>query len=110
MLAANSPAEKGQLKIYNQFVEQFSVNQIADKVVKAGKELGIDVAINPIENPRKEMEDHYYNAQHSGLMELGLKPHYLTDEEMVNLLKTVLSGKDRIVERRIMPRVVWNKK
>lgn len=110
MLAANSPAEKGQLKIYNQFVEQFSVNQIADKVVKAGKELGIDVAVNPIDNPRKEMEDHYYNAQHSGLLELGLKPHYLTDEEMVNLLKTVLSGKDRIVERRIMPRVVWNKK
>ena len=74
-LAMNTPADKGQLRILNQFVELFSVNDIAQKVKRVGDGMGLNVTVEPIENPRKEKEDHYYNAHHSGLDELGLKPN-----------------------------------
>ena len=38
-----------------------------------------------IPNPRVEAEEHYYNAKHSKLQELGLEPHLLGDN-MVNSL------------------------
>ena len=30
-----------------------------------------------VPNPRVEQEEHYYNAKHSKLEELGLKPHLM---------------------------------
>ena len=48
---------------------------VKDAVDKAG----LNVKINNISNPRKEQEEHYYNSAHSGLIELGLRPHYLTE-------------------------------
>lgn len=107
-LAAENPAGKGELNIYNQFTEQFSVNQLADQVKKVGEGMGLDVQIKSVENPRKEAEDHYYNAAHSGLLELGLKPHYLTDEVMAQMLEEVLEFKSAIDPRKVMPRVSWS--
>jgi UDP-sulfoquinovose synthase len=106
-LAANTPADKGVLRILNQFTEQFSVNELADRVQKAGNSLGLNVEIKSIENPRKEAEDHYYNAAHSGLMELGLKPNLMTQEVLVDMLNRIIKHKDAISHERIMPRVRW---
>ena len=79
-LAIKNPAEAGEMKIYNQVTETFSVNELAHKVQAAGKRLGYDVRIDHIENPRVEREEHYYNPAYTGLLELGLKPHLLTDD------------------------------
>ncbi|RME56106.1 NAD-dependent dehydratase, partial [Candidatus Parcubacteria bacterium] len=105
--AMNNPVEKGELRILNQFTEQFTVNELAERVQRAGKAVGLDVQIDHLDNPRKEAEDHYYNAKHSGLLELGLKPHYMTDEVLVEMLKQVMRYKDRIDTRKILPRVRW---
>lgn len=107
-LAANNPAGPGELRIFNQFVEQFSVNELAEKVRDAGNASGLAVKIQHIPNPRKEMEDHYYNAKHHGLLELGLEPHPLTDEVVGSMLEAVLAHEDQIDHRRILPRVSWN--
>lgn len=107
-LAAENPAQKGELRILNQFTEQFSVNELADRVQQAGNTLDLDVQINSIPNPRKEAEDHYYNAAHSGLTDLGLKPHFMNEEVLVAMLKRILKHKDAISHDRIMPRVSWN--
>lgn len=107
-LAMNTPVEKGELRILNQFVEIFSVNEIAEKVKRVGDSLGLDVAIKPIENPRKEKEEHYYNANHSGLDQLGLKPHLMTDEVVKEMLERILRYKERIDKEKIMPRVRWS--
>jgi UDP-sulfoquinovose synthase len=107
-LALNNPVEKGDMRILNQFTEQFSVNELAERVQRAGSELGLDVEVKSIDNPRKEAEDHYYNAKHSGLIELGLKPHYMTDEVLAEMLEQVICYKDNIDESKIMPRVKWN--
>ena len=95
------------MRVLNQFTEQFSVNELADLVQKAGNRLGLGVEINSIENPRKEAEEHYYNATHSGLLELGLKPHFLTQDILVDMLEVVLRNRDNIDMNKIMPRVRW---
>ena len=57
-LAATKPANKGELRILNQFTETFSVNELAERVARCGKQFGLDVAIASIENPRVEAETH----------------------------------------------------
>lgn len=106
-LAVNTPVEKGDMRILNQFTEQFSVNELANRVQHAGNSMGLQVQIHAIDNPRKEAEDHYYKAAHSGLLELGLKPHYMTDEVLIAMLEKISSYKNNIDVRKIMPRVKW---
>jgi UDP-sulfoquinovose synthase len=107
-LASDTPSDKGQLRIFNQLTETFSVNQVAEAVKRVGDGAGLNVAIKSIPNPRKELEEHYYNPAHSDLKELGLKPHYMTDDVIAAMLERIMENKDRIVTDRIMPRVRWN--
>lgn len=107
-LAARNPVPKGELRILNQFTEQFAVNELAERVQRAGKQLGLKVEVKSIENPRKEREEHYYNAKSHGLLEMGLEPHYMTDEVLAAMLEEVIKYKDNIDERRVMPRVKWS--
>lgn len=107
-LAADTPPGKGELRVLNQFTEQFTVSELAEKVKDAAADLGLNVKINSIENPRREAEEHYYNAAHSGLIEMGLKPNYLTKEIMIDMLESVLRNKEKIDVNKIMPRVKWN--
>ncbi len=109
-LSVENPADKGELRIFNQLVETMSVNDIAAKVQASGNRLGLDVKIETLENPRKEMEEHYYNPAHSGLQELGLEPHFLTDERMDEMMSLVLKYKDNISNERIFRGVKWDKK
>lgn len=107
-LAMLNPVGKGELRILNQFVELFSVNQIAEKVKKVGDGMGLNVKIESIANPRKEREEHYYNAVHSGLKELGLKPHPMTDDVAAGMLERIIRYRERIDRGKIMPRVRWS--
>jgi UDP-sulfoquinovose synthase len=107
-LAMNNPVDKGELRILNQFTEKFTVNELAERVQRVGNQMGLNVQIKPIDNPRKEKEEHYYNARHHGLIELGLKPHHMTDDVVSEMLERVIHYKDRIDERKILPRVKWN--
>lgn len=106
-LAMANPAGKGELRVLNQFTEQFSVNALAERVQRVGNAMSLNVQVNNIENPRNELEDHYYNASHTGLLELGLKPHYLTDEVIASMLERVIKYKNSIDRRIVMPRIRW---
>ena len=55
------------------------MNELAERVAEAGRSIGLDVEIKAIANPRKEREQHYYHPAHTGLIELGLEPHLMTD-------------------------------
>jgi UDP-sulfoquinovose synthase len=106
-LALLNPAESGQYRVFNQFVETFSVNDLADKVREAGEALGLRVTVNNIPNPRREAEAHYYNPAHTGLLALGLSPHYMTNEVLVGMLAFVIKWLDRVDAHLILPRVKW---
>jgi UDP-sulfoquinovose synthase len=106
-LAAANPPNKGELRILNQFTETFSVNDLAARVQRVAGKMGFPVDIKRIDNPRKELEEHYYNPTHHGLLELGLQPHFMTDEVIAGMLEKVRAHRDRIVVDRILPRVRW---
>lgn len=106
-LSATRPAERGDLRVFNQLTEPFSVNELASRVKKAGDRLGYGVTIKNIENPRVELEDHYYNVKYTGLMDLGLKPHYLTDEILEALFSVTAEHKDRINKGAFFKGISW---
>ena len=106
-LSAMQPAEHAQLRVFNQLTELFSVNQLADKVKHVGDKLGYDVKLDQIENPRVEKEDHYYNVHYTGFLELGLKPHYLTDEILESFFAITDNYKKRINKDAFFRGIKW---
>jgi UDP-sulfoquinovose synthase len=106
-LAAANPAEPGELRVYNQFTEQFSVLELAERVKAAGEHLGWEVEISHAPNPRKEAEAHYYNATHTKLLELGLRPRLLTDELIDTMLDRIKAHADRVDRSTLVQNVRW---
>lgn len=106
-LAVAHPAEQGEYRVFNQFTEQFSVWQLAELVQKAGAEVGMDVRVHPIDNPRFEAEEHYYNASHTKLMDLGLRPHLLNETLIESVFAMLERFTDRLIPDHILPRDKW---
>lgn len=106
-LSLKNPPRQGQLEIYNQFVETFSVNELAKRVSECAKNFGLQVRIQELPNPRIEAEEHYYNPAHSKLLELGLKPHYLDEEALSSMFSVVLRHRDTINTNAIFRNVTW---
>ena len=105
--AAETPAKKGQLRIFNQIMETFSANELAEKVQDVGRKLGYQVKIDHLENPRKEAEEHYYNPTYQGLIGLGVKPHYLTDEVLEGIMRVVEKFEGNIRKDVIFRGIKW---
>jgi UDP-sulfoquinovose synthase len=106
-LAVTHPAEAGEFRVFNQFTEQFSVVELAELVQKAGAEIGLDVQVDAIENPRVELEEHYYNAKHTKLLDLGLKPHLLSETLIGSMFSAIERFRGRVIEDHILPRDRW---
>jgi UDP-sulfoquinovose synthase len=106
-LAVANPAERGEFRVFNQFTEQFSVMELAELVQRAGKKYGLDVSIGSIENPRVEMEDHYYHAIHTKLLDLGLQPHLLSETLVESMFGVIELHRDRVKTDQILPRDRW---
>jgi UDP-sulfoquinovose synthase len=106
-LASLNPAEPGEFRVFNQFTEQFSINELVELVRRAAKDFGIDVGINHVENPRVEKEAHYYNAKHTKLIDLGLKPHLLSETLVEHVFEVIGRYRDRVITSHIMPTTTW---
>ncbi len=106
-MSEKTPAAKGQLRIFNQIMETFSVNELAEKVQRVGNSLGYNVRIDHLENPRREAEEHYYNPTYQGLVEIGVEPHYLTDDMLAGMFQTVARFKNNIRLEVIFHGVKW---
>ncbi len=106
-IACLNPAARGECRVFNQFTEQFSVLDLAHMVQTAGEKLGLTVKIDHLADPRVEAEEHYYNAKHSKLIELGLQPHLLCDSLLDSLMNVALKYCDRIDSAVMLPRINW---
>jgi len=106
-IACLNPAAKGEFRVFNQFTEQFSVLDLARMVEAAGKKLSLKVEIDHIPDPRVEAEEHYYNAKHSKLIQLGLQPHLLSDSLLDSLMNIALRYRERVDTSMMMPKVNW---
>jgi len=108
-LATLNPPAPGRMRVFNQWVERFSVLDLAHHVKKAAEQVGIDVSIAHYRNPRVEAEEHYYNPDHNELYQLGLKPHLLDDSLVESVIRRIVQYQDRIIKHSIVPRIYWQK-
>src|SRR5262245_8459969 len=108
-LACLNPTEAGEFRVFNQFTEQFSVLELAGLVQAAGAHLGFDVRIEHLPDPRVEREEHYYNAKHSKLLDLGLEPHFLSESLLDSLMNIAMRYRERVDTSLFMPRVDWRR-
>ena len=106
-LAVENPAERGEFRVFNQFTEQFSVSELAELVRESASDLGYEVHVDHLENPRVEAEEHYYNAVHTKLLDLGLEPTLLGEELVQSVLHAIERHKDRVVASAIEPHTTW---
>ena len=93
--------------MFNQFTEQFSVNELADIVQRSGKDVGLEVQVDHVENPRVEKEEHYYNARHTRLLDLGLEPHMLSETLVEHVFEVIDRYRSRIITHGIDPATKW---
>jgi len=107
-LAVENAADAGEFRVFNQFTEQFSVIELAELVKQAGEHLGYAVEIQHCENPRVEKEEHYYNAIHTKLLDLGLQPTLLGEELVESMIHKIERYKANAIEGAIDPRTRWN--
>ncbi|USR90463.1 NAD-dependent epimerase/dehydratase family protein [Phormidium yuhuli AB48] len=108
-IAVENPADAGEFRVFNQFTEMFSVADLALKVQQASSALGLKVEIDHLENPRVELEDHYFNAKNTKLIDLGLQPHNLSDSLLDSLLNFAIKYKGRVDKDQILPKVRWRR-
>jgi UDP-sulfoquinovose synthase len=106
-IACLNPPELGVYEVFNQFTEQFTVLELGEKVRDASEKLGWHPIIENVPNPRVEAEEHYYNAAHTKLLDLGLQPYYLSETLIDGLLDTVKKYADRVDKRLLYPRHNW---
>ena len=108
-IAIEKPAKPGEYRVFNQFTEQFSVGQLADLIQAAAKQKGHTVEIQHVPDPRVEAEVHYYNAKHTKLIDLGLKPKLLSNVLIDSVLDKVEQYKHRVKKDRIAALVSWRR-
>ncbi|MGC8547646.1 MAG: UDP-sulfoquinovose synthase [Candidatus Micrarchaeia archaeon] len=110
-LLIEKPPETGAYRSVNQFIELYSVNQIADMVKSAGEKLGLSVSIEHVENPRVELERHYYNPERKVLPELGFAPEKKMADELSGMIEDLMPFKERLSQFSsvIMPKTFWKK-
>ena len=105
-LACETPADRGEFRVFNQMTQTMSVRQIADTIASASPEA---VTIEELDNPRVELEDHYYNVVHSGLAELGLQPHLLSDTLIESLFEITKRYAHRVRPAAMLPTIQWRR-
>jgi UDP-sulfoquinovose synthase len=103
-LAAENPPERGEFRVFNQMTESMSVLEIAKLVADLHPN---EVTVEHLDNPRVEAETHYYNVRYTGLMELGLEPHLLSETLLTSLYGIADRYKHRADLDALRPTVRW---
>jgi len=109
-IAIENPPDEGEYRVFNQFEETYDVTELAFKVQKAANELGLDCEVRNIENPRQELEEHYYNPDHQHLLDLGYRPTHDMQAELRVMLSDLMRFRDRIEAAKdvLIPDIRWD--
>jgi UDP-sulfoquinovose synthase len=109
-LLMENPPPKGEYRVVNQLDEVYDTIELAEKVRKIGKDLGIIAEFEWIRNPRVEKEEHSYEVERKILPSLGFKRRKSLDDVILEIFEAVLRNKERVVNHKelIYPSVFWN--
>ncbi|MDK3161601.1 NAD-dependent epimerase/dehydratase family protein [Kamptonema cortianum] len=108
-LTIENPPARGEYRVFNQFEECYTIEELAFKVREAAQSLGIAAEILHYENPRTERDEHYYNPDRVRLLELGYQPTHDVVAEVRIMFQDLMPHRERILEKRdiLIPDIRW---
>ncbi len=109
-LAVENPPESGEFRVFNQFENAYTVTELALMVRDVAAELGLAVDILQYDNPRTEMEEHYYQPDRQHLVDLGYQPTHDIKAVMKQMMLDLLDYRDRIEAHAdvLIPDIRWD--
>ncbi len=109
-LAIENPPAAGEYRVFNQFEECYTITELAQMVQEVGASMGLDIALHHYENPRKELEEHYYNPDRQHLIDLGYVPTHDVKSEIRVMLEDLLPHRERIEAHKdiLVPDIRWD--
>jgi UDP-sulfoquinovose synthase len=109
-ITIENPAEAGQYRVFNQFEECYTVEELAFMVQEVSMNLGLYVDVLHYNNPRKELDRHYFNPDRNHLINLGYKPTHDVKAEMRIMLTDLIQHRNRISAKSdiLIPDIRWD--
>ncbi len=109
-LAVENPPEPSEFRVFNQFENAYTVTELALMVREVAAELGMPVGIRQYDNPRTEMEEHYYQPDRQHLVDLGYQPTRDIKAVMKEMMLDLLDYRDRIEAHAdvLIPDIRWD--
>jgi len=109
-LTVQNPPAKGEYRVFNQFAEAYSIQELAEMTKEVGDELGLDVVLHHYANPRTELEEHYYNPDRENLLKIGYEPSQDVKSEMRAVMSDLIPHHDHIkkYEHVLVPDIRWD--
>ncbi len=109
-LAIENPPDAGEYRVFNQFENAYSITELACLVKGVAADIGLPVDIKRYDNPRAEMEDHYYNPDRQHLLDLGYQPTRDIKSVIKAMLLDLLDNRERIEEHAdaLIPDIRWD--
>tara|TARA_S200000501_G_scaffold140731_1_gene133043 strand:- start:470 stop:1627 length:1158 start_codon:yes stop_codon:yes gene_type:complete len=102
LIAAKNRKKTNKVKIFNQLTETHRLIDLAKKIKKI-----TGCKINHQKNPRFESENNTLIAKPMGLIELGLKPIYLSDDIIKNEIEIAHKFYRRVDKSKIVAKSQW---
>jgi nucleoside-diphosphate-sugar epimerase len=109
-IAIENPPADGEYRVFNQFENAYTITELAEMVQEVGAEIGLDVEIKHYDNPRTELEEHYYNPDRQHLIDLGYQPTHDIKSVMKETMLDLIENKDRIEAHidALVPDIRWD--
>ncbi len=108
-LALEHPAKPGEYRVFNQFDQAYTVNELATLTQSIASEFGLKSEIQHPPDPRVEAERHYYQPIHDNLLGLGYRRTRELGEVVREIFHDLLRYRRRLEARRhvVLPVVRW---
>ena len=109
-LAIENPPEAGEYRVFNQFEQAYSISELARLVREVAAGIDLPVEIKRYDNPRTELEDHYYQPDRRHLLDLGYQPTRDIKAVIKTMLLELLENRDRVAAHAdaLIPDIRWD--
>lgn len=109
-LTIENPPGVGEYRVFNQFEECYTIEELAYIVQRVAAEMDLDVTIHRYDNPRAEKAQHYYNPDRQHLIDLGYEPTHDVAAEVRIMLADLIPYRERIMQKKdiLIPDIRWD--
>ena len=107
-LAVLNPAERGEMRVFNQFTESFSIVGARPARAEGGRRGRASTSRSSRSRTRgSSWRSTTTTPTHTKLLDLGLKPHLLSETLIESVFAEIERYKARVITDHILPRDRW---